>query len=94
LFKLPVNSSAAVNSLENYGPVNSLSVKNVKQFHFEAVLTWGRFDRGRFDLGADLTGNLSDYRTLRLLGLRTIGLYYTSVYTWRQLFKKKKLYID
>jgi hypothetical protein len=27
LFKLPVNSSAAVNSLENYGPVN----KNVKQ---------------------------------------------------------------
>jgi hypothetical protein len=31
LFKLPVNSSAAVNSLENYGPVNSLSVKNVKQ---------------------------------------------------------------
>ena len=30
-FKLPVNSSAAVNSLENYGPVNSLSVKNVKQ---------------------------------------------------------------
>jgi hypothetical protein len=28
---LPVNSSAAVNSLENYGPVNSLSVKNVKQ---------------------------------------------------------------
>jgi hypothetical protein len=24
LFKLPVNSSAAVNSLENYGPVNSL----------------------------------------------------------------------
>jgi hypothetical protein len=34
LFKLPVNSSAAVNSLENYGPVNSLSVKNVKQYHF------------------------------------------------------------
>jgi hypothetical protein len=31
LFKLPVNSSVAVNSLENYGPVNSLSVKNVKQ---------------------------------------------------------------
>ena len=32
LFKLPVNSSAAVNSLENYEPVNnSLSVKNVKQ---------------------------------------------------------------
>jgi hypothetical protein len=31
LFKLPVNSSAAVNSLENYGPVNNLSVKNVKQ---------------------------------------------------------------
>ena len=31
LFKLPVNSSAAVNSLENYGPVNSLSVKIVKQ---------------------------------------------------------------
>jgi hypothetical protein len=31
LFKLPVNSSAAVNSLKNYGPVNSLSVKNVKQ---------------------------------------------------------------
>ena len=31
LFKLPVNSSAAVNSLENYGPVNSLSIKNVKQ---------------------------------------------------------------
>ena len=31
LLKLPVNSSAAVNSLENYGPVNSLSVKNVKQ---------------------------------------------------------------
>ena len=29
--KLPVNSSAAVNSLENYGPVNILSVKNVKQ---------------------------------------------------------------
>jgi hypothetical protein len=26
LFKLPVNSSAVVNSLENYGPVNSLSV--------------------------------------------------------------------
>jgi hypothetical protein len=26
LFELPVNSSAAVNSLENYGPVNSLSV--------------------------------------------------------------------
>ena len=25
LFKLPVNSSAAVNSHENYGPVNSLS---------------------------------------------------------------------
>ena len=25
------NSSAAVNSLENYEPVNSLSVKNVKQ---------------------------------------------------------------
>jgi hypothetical protein len=25
------NSSAAVNSLENYGPVNSLSVKNVNQ---------------------------------------------------------------
>ena len=34
LFKLPGNSSAAVNSLENYGPVNSLSVKNVKQKHF------------------------------------------------------------
>ena len=34
LFKLPVNSSAAVNSLENYGPVNSLSVNNVKQQHF------------------------------------------------------------
>jgi hypothetical protein len=31
LFKLPVNSSAAVNGLENYGSVNSLSVKNVKQ---------------------------------------------------------------
>ena len=31
LFKLPANSSAAVNSFENYGPVNSLSVKNVKQ---------------------------------------------------------------
>ena len=31
LFKLPVNSSAAVNSLENYWPVNSLSIKNVKQ---------------------------------------------------------------
>jgi hypothetical protein len=31
LVKLPVNSSEAVNSLENYGPVNSLSVKNVKQ---------------------------------------------------------------
>ena len=28
--KLPVNSSEAVNSIENYGPVNSLSVKNVK----------------------------------------------------------------
>jgi hypothetical protein len=31
LFKLPVNSSATVNSLENYGPVNSPSIKNVKQ---------------------------------------------------------------
>ena len=39
LFKLPVNSSAAVNSLENYGPVNSLSVKNVKWVSLTRVVS-------------------------------------------------------